>query len=61
MRHASVGPLPVQKKEALSDTKLPEEFRVAIAKSLVDDLFSKVPTGAAAAPRAKRFRVSMRT
>jgi hypothetical protein len=32
-----------QKKEALSDTKLPEEFRVAIAKSLVDDLFSKVP------------------
>ena len=51
----------MQKKEALSDTKLPEEFRVAIAKSLVDDLFSKVPTGAAAAPRAKRFRVSMRT
>ncbi len=32
----------IQKKEALSDSKLPEEFRVAIAKSLVDDLFSKV-------------------
>lgn len=30
-----------QKKEALSDSKLPEEFRVAIAKSLVDDLFAK--------------------
>ena len=31
-----------QKRDALWDEKLPEEYRIAIAKSLQDDLFAKV-------------------
>jgi hypothetical protein len=35
----------LQKREAMSDQKLPEEFRVALAKAFQDDLFSKVLVG----------------
>jgi hypothetical protein len=33
---------PLQKRDILSDTKLPDVFRVALAKSLQDDLFAQV-------------------
>jgi hypothetical protein len=32
----------MQKREVLSDPKLPPEFRVALAKSLQDNLFTQV-------------------
>jgi hypothetical protein len=32
----------LQKKEILSDPKLPDIFRIALAKSLQDDLFAQV-------------------
>jgi hypothetical protein len=38
------SPLPYsqQKKEALTNENLPEEYRMALAKALQDDLFFKV-------------------
>jgi hypothetical protein len=32
----------LQKKEALMDENLPEEYRIELAKAFVNDLFSKV-------------------
>jgi hypothetical protein len=34
--------LVLQRREALSDENLPEEYRIALAKAFVDDLFYKV-------------------
>ncbi len=43
----------LQKKEILSDPKLPDIFRVALAKSLQDDLFAQVRRKHRLLPRAK--------
>ncbi len=32
----------MQKKEALMDENLPEEYRIELAKAFVNDLFAKV-------------------